>query len=589
MTKLSESIAALQTNPRQWEAFQAEGHCVVLAAPGSGKTKLLTTRVASDLLTNIPRPHGAACITLTNPAADELRRRIDDLGVDHRSTLFIGTVHSFALRRIILPFAQVAGRPELATVRIATPQQQDVAFNQAISGLFTRDEEKRFVRSTIEINRRRLAGAAEWARFGYEIQEAARRYEAALRAQGLIDFDDLVAIAVWFVEQHQIIRRVLTARYPCLYVDEYQDLAPGLDRLVRALCFDYAVNAELFAVGDPDQAVFGWTGTRPELLIELSLRSGVTAVRLDHNYRSGAEIIRVANRMRPGQHEVRGNREGGHVSATLCAVGFTEQCRAAATAVQQARDRGVPLDEIVVICPTNDQCRQAADALRRRGLPASVRGSEYRLTQATSFVEGCAAWAVLGREVSNYRLGMLLGQWRSILGSSWERRADAALTAQLLSYVDEGSDPAHRLVTDLLDLGLKRALTHPALADDTVQMTRMQQALRTGRLKDLTIFGLAERARKADRIEVTTMTSSKGLEFDVVLILGMDEKRVPDFRSQSDPEKLQEDRRKFYVSVTRARDEVKIFYSGFVEWASGRRSYDGPSRFLKEIGLVGPP
>ena len=113
MSKLSESIAALRKNPKQWEAFQAHGHCVVLAAPGSGKTKLLTTRLASDLLTKIPRPHGAACITLTNPATDELRRRLQDLGVEHRSTLFVGTVHSFALRRIVLPFARIAGRPEL--------------------------------------------------------------------------------------------------------------------------------------------------------------------------------------------------------------------------------------------------------------------------------------------------------------------------------------------------------------------------------------------------------------------------------------------------------------------------------------------
>jgi DNA helicase-2/ATP-dependent DNA helicase PcrA len=586
MSKLSDSIKTLQDNPKQWEAFQVEGHCVVLAPPGSGKTKLLTTRVASDLLTKIPQPHGAACITLTNPAADELRRRMQDLGVEPRSTLFIGTVHSFALRRIILPFAQLAGRPELAEMRIASGQQQDTAFRQAIGSVFARGEDTRYVRSTIEINRRRLADAVQWARFGDEIQEAARSYERLLRAQGLIDFDDLVAIAVEFVEQHQVIRRVLTARYPRLYVDEYQDLAPGLDRLVRALCFDYAVNADLFAVGDPDQAVFGFTGTRPELLIELAERDDVTSVRLDHNYRSGAEIIRVANRMRPGQHEVRSNRAGGHVTATRCAAGFAGQCQVAAAAAQQAHDRGVPLDEIVVICPSNDLCQQAADAFRRAGLPTSVRGAEYRLTQVTSFAEGCAAWAVLGRELSNYRLGALLGQWRALLGTRWERQADASLTAWLLGYADKGSEPAHLFSEALLDLGLKRALAHPALAEDAIQMDRMQQALATGQLRNLTALGLAERARRADRVEVTTMTSSKGLEFDMVLILGVDEKRVPDFRSENDPEKLQEDRRKFYVSVTRARDEVSIFYSGFVEWASGNRSVAGPSRFLKEMGLL---
>lgn len=586
MSKLAESIAALRKNPKQWEAFQAQGHCVVLAAPGSGKTKLLTTRLAYDLLTKISRPHGAACITLTNPATDELRRRLRDLGVEHRSTLFVGTVHSFALRRIILPFARIAGRPELVDLRIASKRQQDAAFSQAISEVFTPGENTRYVRSTIEINRRRMADAAEWAMSGEKIQEAARRYEAILRAQGLIDFDDVVTTAVQFVEQHQLIRRTLTAEYPHLYVDEYQDLAPGLDRLVRALCFDYAVNAELFAVGDPDQAVFGFTGSRPELLIELADREGVTPVRLDHNYRCGDEIIRIANRMRPGQHEVRGERDGGSVMAIRCPDGFEQQCQVAAEAARQAQARGVPLHEIVAICPTNDQCQQLARVFRRLGLPASVRGAEYRLTQATALVEGCAAWAVHGHEVSNYRLAALLGQWRAILGTRWERQADVALTALLLGCASKGTVPAHQLLVALLDLGLKRALTHPALADDAGEIARMQQALTAGSLQRLTVLGLADRARRTDRVEVTTMTSSKGLEFDVVLILGMEEGVVPHFSSVRNPKDLQEERRKFYVSITRARDEVEIFYSGFTLWPSGEPNFCGPSRFLKEIGLI---
>jgi DNA helicase-2/ATP-dependent DNA helicase PcrA len=586
MSKLSESMAALRKNPKQWEAFEwQQGHCVVLAAPGSGKSKLLTTRLAFDLLTKIPRPHGAACITLTNPATDELRRRLQDLGVEHRSTLFVGTVHSFALRRILLPFAQVAGRPELTEIRIASKQQQDAAFGQAIGGVFARNEQ-RYVRSTIEINRRRLADEAEWAKSGDRIRGAAHRYEALLRSQGLIDFDDVVATAVQFVEQHQIIRRALTARYPHFYVDEYQDLAPGLDRLIQALCFDYTVNAELFAVGDPDQAVFGFTGSRPELLTELANRNGVNTVRLDHNYRCRAEIIRIANRMRPGQHEVHGDRDGGSVRAVYCPDGFDQQCQAAAAAARQAQDRGVPLHEIVAICPTNGQCQQLATVFRSLGLPGSVRGAEYRFTLATAFVEGCAAWTAFGRETSNYRLAELLGQWRSLLGPRWERQADAALTTLLLGYADQETAPARQLLGALLDLGLKRALAVPALAEDGTQIALMQQALNTGQLRELTVHGLAERARKIDRVEVTTMTSSKGLEFDLVLILGMDENAVPHFGSRNDPEQLKEERRKFYVSMTRARDEVEIFYSGFTVWPSGDRNYAGPSRFLKEIGLI---
>jgi DNA helicase-2/ATP-dependent DNA helicase PcrA len=587
MTRLSESIADLRKNPKQWEAFEADEHCVVLAAPGSGKTKLLTTRLASDLLTKIPRPHGAACITLTNPATDELRRRLEHLGVEYRSTLFVGTVHSFALRRIVLPFARITGHPELFDPRIASDQQQNTALTQAISEVYSRSENTRFVRSTIKINRRRMANDVEWARSGEKIQAVARRYEGLLRSQGLIDFDDVVATAVQFVEGHQLIRRALTAEYPHLYVDEYQDLAPGLDRLVQALCFDYAVNAQLFAVGDPDQAVFGFTGSRPELLIELAHRNGVTPVQLDHNYRCGAKIIRIANRMLPGRREVRGDRDGGSVTAVYCPNGFDQQCHTAAAVAQQAQTRGVPLHEIVAICPTNELCQELAGVFRGRGLAASVRGAEYRFTTATTFVEGCAAWAVHEHELSDYRLATLLGQWRSLLGTRWERQADTALAALLLSYADCGTAPAHELLEGLFDLGLKRALAHPALGDDAGEIARMQHALTTGALKQLTVLGLADRARQADRVEVTTMTSSKGLEFDVVLVLGMEDNVVPHFGAHNNSDQMQEERRKFYVSLTRARDEVKVFYSGFTIWPSGDLNKRGPSRFLREIGMIG--
>jgi DNA helicase-2/ATP-dependent DNA helicase PcrA len=114
----------------------------------------------------------------------------------------------------------------------------------------------------------------------------------------------------------------------------------------------------------------------------------------------------------------------------------------------------------------------------------------------------------------------------------------------------------------------------------------MYDALTVGNLSNVSVRELAEHARKVDRVEVTTMTSSKGLEFDVVLIMGADEESIPHYLSLNDRAKLAEDRRKFFVSVTRARNEIDIFYLGFVVTRYGRRRYQGPSRFLGEIGLA---
>jgi DNA helicase-2/ATP-dependent DNA helicase PcrA len=586
MTALSESVNELKTNPRQWDAFTSSGHCVVVAPPGSGKTKLLTTRLAFDLVNKISGPHGAACITLTNAATEELRRRVEQLGVEDRANLFIGTVHSFALARVIAPFASLIGRPELAHLSIANSQQCSLAYQEAIAEVFRPGDDIRSVRSTIEFNRQRLATEEDWARSGERVRAVAQRYKTKLRAQGLHDFLDVVEIGVELVEHHMVIRRVLTAQYPHLYVDEYQDLAPGLDRLVRALCFDYLVSSELFAVGDPDQALFAFTGTRPELLDELAARSDVTPVRLDHNYRCGEAIIRVANLMRRGRSPITGDRPGGTVEAVTCPGGFADQCRQVVLYVRKAEQRGVPLHEVAVICPMNSQCEDVTATLRAAGIPAFARGSEYRLTPVTAFIEGCAAWATLGRECSNYRLGELLRRWRTTLGARWSRSDDVALTDTLMSYRERGEELAHQLVAELLDRGLRRALEQVVWADDSVEVALMVKALTSGDLRKLSVRDLAERARRVDRVEVTTMTSSKGLEFDVVMIMGADEDSIPHYLSVNDPSKLAEDRRKFYVSVTRGRDEVRFFYSGFVVTRYGRKIYKGPSRFLREIGLV---
>lgn len=588
MSSLRQSVAELRDNHGQWEAFTTERHCVVLAPPGSGKTKLLATRAAYDLANRIPRPQGAACITLTNAAADELRRRVGDLGADHRSTFFVGTVHSFALTRIVLPFARPAGMAEIAELKIAGQAAKDKILSDSLDEAFPRATryELRLARSTIERYRKLMASEDQWRLAGPGLRDAARRYEARLRARGLMDFDDVIACAVALVEEHEFVRRALTARYPHLYVDEYQDLAPGLDRLVKALCLDYRFSSELFAVGDPDQAVFGWTGTRPELLSDLAQSSFVTSVRLEINYRCSAEIIARAHRLLDGRSVVSGERVGGTVQAHYEPVGFSAQAGAAARLARQFRVGGTPLHEIVVLCSTRDECTEAAAALRMAGVPAFVRGSEYEQTPVTLLIEALAAWAVLGREASGHRLGDLLRRWRDALGGQWSMSDTTQLVGQLTAWQRRGVEPASGLLSDILAVGLRAVIDAPGRSDEAAAIADMTRALTTGDLASASVADLAERARNANRVQVTTTTSGKGLEFDIVLLLGADEGKMPHFSSPGDKDKLDEDRRKFYVSLTRAREQVHIFYSGFDD-RYGRVRRNGPSRFLRILGLPG--
>jgi DNA helicase-2/ATP-dependent DNA helicase PcrA len=579
MNALAVAREELATNERQWQAFTTEGHCVVLAPPGSGKTKLLTTRLANDLVTRIRRPHGAACITLTNAAADELERRLDALGIDRRSTLFVGTVHSFALTRIVLPFAAVGGFPDLSNPRIASDHQVKAALDQAV-GEFYAEDERRYVDSTV-MKLRRMMDPDQYELAGGHIASVTERFEQLLHQQGFLDFDDIVIRAVGLVEGHTFVRRALAARYPHLYVDEYQDLAPGLDRLVRALWFDYAANTALFAVGDPFQSIYGWTGSRPELLDELRERPGVTVVQLDINYRSGDEIIRMFSRALGSKREIRGLREGGTVTAHEVPEGFDDQLLAAAELIERYAANGTSYDEVAVLCHSNAECLSAAEALRGAGIPVFVRDNDdYRLTPATLMIEGLAAWAILPRGQSGHRLGQPLRRWRVFV-----RDADVALVRLLIEGRKKGGEPATAFLEALDDLGLRLALGRPSRADDAIEVAKMRRSLTAGKLANLTLAGLAERARALGRVYVTTMTASKGLEFDVIVMLGVEDGKIPFFSSRC--AELEEDRRRFYVSLSRARHAIHIFYSGWFQWKPGGRiNDDGPSRFLRELGLA---
>jgi DNA helicase-2/ATP-dependent DNA helicase PcrA len=227
VSALSKAVAELQENEKQWTAFTALSPCVVLAPPGSGKTKLLTTRLASDLQSRIPEPHGAACITMTNSAADQLKDRLAKLGVPPRSNLFIGTVHSFALRCVVSPYARTAGLDRVADASLADDDERGEARAQAVEEIMGHSQDPDAPDLTGTLDKRRSLMDYDESSVelgGARFAQLARRYEELLLDAGHYDFLDLIRYAVELVEEHAWVLRTLAARYPSMYVDEYQDL-----------------------------------------------------------------------------------------------------------------------------------------------------------------------------------------------------------------------------------------------------------------------------------------------------------------------------------------------------------------------------
>lgn len=584
MSELRRAIEQLQTNELQWRAFQTASPCVVLAPPGSGKTQLLTTRLAFDLITRIPEPHGAACITMTNAAADELRDRLGLLGVKERSNLFVGTVHAFALRCIVLPYARLGGLPEVADAKLADQSDQRSARRRAVAeilGDFENPDSPDVIGTLMQ--RRNLLNYQEDVAGlgGARFARLARRYEELLIAGGRYDFQDLVRYAVDLVEREEWVSRVLAARFPHLYVDEYQDLAPGLDRLVQVLCFDQRANAELFAVGDPDQAIFGFSGTAPHLLRELADRAVVNDVRLQWNFRSPQRLIDAAIQHLGEPRRVRGRREGGSIEAIQCPGGFDEQLTVTQQLIAAARARGFPLDEIAVLTRFNNSLDRAVATLAEY-LPVFARRDRgYRQTPATSLVESMAAWSIQPRDGRGVRLADVIRRLRSVTRADQPRLA--GFIDVLLRYRSEGAHFATDFVETLADAGFAADLERSRRAEDAQEFVRMRNALREGgSLGETTLEELGFRARARDRLLISTIHGAKGLEFDVVIILEVEEGVIPFFRGQP-----QEERRTFYVALTRAREQIYCLWSPWRRTRFGRR-YDGPSPYLRTLGLLQP-
>ncbi|MFJ3751925.1 ATP-dependent helicase [Streptomyces rubiginosohelvolus] len=587
MSALLSSIGDLKENEKQWEAFTATGQVVVMAPPGSGKTKLLATRMAYDL-EFLTQPQGIAGITLTNAAAGELRRRVTQLGVRPRANIFLGTVHSFAWRRILMPFAEVCGIGGIVKLDVATRKQTSRAFRDAIKLVYAPWEDTQGVQSTVQRHRKMLASDNEWRLAGEKIRQVASHYDRLLMERGLTDFDTLISSAAKLVQDHHFVRDLLIAEYPKIYVDEYQDLAPGLDRIIRSLCFGGQKRAQLFAVGDHDQAIYGWTGTRPELLHELSAHPAVNPVRLNKNYRCARKIIDSASLLL-GISDVGGVTDGGEVKSFYCRTGTQGQAERAADLAQQAITEGTPAHEIGILCPTGHYSKAVVNAFRHRGIPICDNANPYSPSPAALFVEKLAAWVVHGEREGDLSFSDLIAEWRYFLRGEL---GDLSVELRLMKVVKDSKavdgETAYCFLERVLASGLSAVTQDPAMAEDASALTEMCDVFQAGgELEDWCLSDLADRGMRAGRVAVYTVASCKGLEFDISIILGADEGMMPHFTSLRDGGKLAEDRRKFYVAVTRSRYKTYILFSLFPEWASGKKGrINGPSRFLREMGLI---
>jgi DNA helicase-2/ATP-dependent DNA helicase PcrA len=392
------------------------------------------------------------------------------------------------------------------------------------------------------------------------------------------------------VTQHDWVLPLVQARFPILAVDEYQDLGVPLHRIVQRLAFDGGVR--LFAVGDADQSVYGFSGANGQLLVDLAARPTVQSIRLQLNYRSADKIIQ-ASELALG--EARGYKSSdGSRQATIafreCPNGLEEQAALALDEIipkALAAKTGRNLGDIAILYRTAAVGDTIAEAAAARGTPF-IRvdtSAPYKKTPLTSWIEDCAAWCSGGWREGEPALQGLLDRWCSFYTRNMTGAKRHQTVAELTAFLWDARDDAGSAEPFVRDLEERfvavLAKKERSLADNVAEVAKMIQAISAGgKLADISLRQLGDRDGSPDHLNLLTFHSAKGCEYDVVIMVGMDTGTMP-WRGEQGTQLL-ESRRLFYVGLTRARDEVHMLYSG---WAMrfGRPSYDGRSLFLDEL------
>lgn len=613
----------------QRRAVQHEsGPLLVVAGAGSGKTRTIVARIVRLVLEGVPPPRIVG-ITFTNRAAEEMRERVAREFPKGTPLPWLGTFHAFGailLRRhgarIGLPpgFVIYDARDQLDVVRQAV---RDANL-----------DEKKFPPSMfaglIERSKRDGVAVAEAAAAaGYFFPDKAAAvgaaYDAALSAAGAVDFADLIRLPVrLFREVPQALSQV-RAEVRHLLVDEFQDVDRGQAEIARLL----SEGADSFcAVGDEDQSIYGWRGgsAAPMLSFEREY-PGAAVLHLGTNYRTKAAILSAAaavigkNRLRRAKRIVPA-REGGDAPPVLAHADGEGEAAAVALAAGDAIRGGVPPAEIAVFYRVNAQSRAIEDALRVADIPYVLRGAlsfydrasvrdamaylkwflnpedpvslkrllraprrgvgEAALSRAreAATLAGIPLSGALAKVPGLAPLFALRERWISALPAAAPGEALRSLLDEtgFLGWLEEKArDPGEGRDSGRDDLENVRELI--GLAGEFP--SRGEEAARSF-LEKVSLNPGEEGGESENAVRLMTLHNAKGLEFDVVFLVGLEEGLLPHSRSSDSEPELEEERRLFYVGLTRARERAILSFARR-RLLFGSRREAVPSRFLQEI------
>ena len=578
-TYYEKKLQEISEDDMQFAAYKAVNNTVVIAGPGSGKTTVLTLKVMQLLAEMIYPPRGLACLTYSTEAVREFKSRLVKLGLEKRKNVFLGTVHSFCLSEIITPFAALYPQYKIPLpIRIISEAEKNRLFNsqnyEGTPKLIDVDKERT----------RNIKGISRVAIESYDIAlKAAISFEELLIQNEYLDFISMVKKSVELIKNESYVRKALEAKYPWIIVDEYQDLGKPLHELILTLL--NLTRIKVFAVGDADQSIYDFQGAAPDYLIELSQRQDVSCIHLKNNYRSSQTIVDASEYVLKSSrgYIASGKLRDYHAKLEFveCSAGMDEQYDKVIEQICQFHAEGTPYHEIAVLVGNNKQVTELAQECSRQNIPAYIARQTFRLTDLIIWIQNCAKWVSDKCSVS---FDEICSTWKSFIS---QKRIISEDDYFLLKRTIFQTLTASKVYKDNLSewlcyldkkVGIVSAFTASERYPDEID--NYNKLLETARSHDtqLTIKFLTRLGIPENQVVLTTRHSSKGLEFDVVILPGMEKDSFPSYYDNT-PRKLAEARRLCFVSVSRARKACILIRSKNLQNQYGRWFSKEPSPF----------
>ncbi len=627
-------------NDKQREAVTTtEGPVMIIAGPGSGKTRALTHRIAYLLAAGKAQPRDILALTFTNKAANEMQERVEALVGDDARGMWVGTFHS-SFARLLRMEGDKIGYSEDFSIYDTSDSKRLIRQQMKGRNLDTDVVKPRSVQRMISSAKNEMIDPQEYAELARGDQqeivaEAYPAYERALKQANALDFDDLLLKPIELFEQHEDVLEKYQRRWQYVHIDEYQDTNQAQYVLARKLS---GRHKNLCVVGDDAQSIYAFRGADITNILNFDTDyPDATTIRLERNYRSTENIIRLADSIiEENDDQIEkslwtDNAEGEYV-ALMEALSEKDEAQKIERRVRDLHLRdGMEYGDFAVLYRTNAQSRAIEEALRKENVP-------YRVIGGTSFYERKEIKDVLAylkllvnpndtaslQRVINYptrgigdktqeRLQRYAQQhslslWQAVerveeietLGTRAERAVGKfrRLIARYASKAGTGSVPADELARDLIqDAGLLSELRKEHTRENLQRWENVQELISalaeyvestedatiSTFLQEVALMTDQDEAEEGDdKVTLMTLHAAKGTEFPVVFVAGLEEGLFPLEQATQEKAELEEERRLFYVGVTRAEERL------YLSWARSRYRYgeqtsNTRSRFLEEV------